>query len=218
MSEAQGPASVRTKPENSSTGQESQSDSKMKVTCARSDISIGAEDENGPSSPHFYSSSVRTSSPSLDTYPVDTANDLPSSLETYGIDSNVPDDPAAEQQVHEQAVKLDLLRRQHSQKAKQTLEQLQTAASTASQTDASFDIIRSNSGMSMELVRQQSDQLKQASGDLKRLAEEQRTLAEEAVANFLLKVLYYMADVLCEGFTLVHSDFTATSACIPAHF
>ncbi|KAL0018580.1 hypothetical protein WJX79_005535 [Trebouxia sp. C0005] len=37
------------------------------------------------------------------------------------------------------------------------------------------------------MVREQSQQLKQASGDLKRLAQEQRTLAEEAVANFLLQ-------------------------------
>ena len=166
-------------------------DSKRTMARARSDISSDAEDGNGPSSPHFYSLSVRKSSPSLDSY---QAGNTPDFTDDAGIDESIQEDMDSDQRVDEQAVKLDLLRRQHSQRAKQTLEQLQTAASIASQSRdspkrPSSDIQRTSSGVSMDMVRQQSEQLKQASGDLKRLAEEQRTLAEEAVANFLLKVL-----------------------------
>lgn len=194
MSDSTKPSSTTVVAPTGASAQESSSDSKLKITRARSDISSNAEDDNGPSSPHFYSLSVRKSSPSLDSYPADSVNSAADSLEDFNIDDSIKEDLASEQQVHEQAVKLDLLRRQHSQRAKQTLEQLQTAASTASQRSESpgrpsSEPRRSNSGVAMQLVRQQSEQLKQASGDLKRLAEEQRTLAEEAVANFLLKVL-----------------------------
>lgn len=161
---------------------------------APSDHSSEAEDENRPGSPHFYSLSVRQDSPSLESYHADTANSKSKNLDDYEIDDCIEEDLTSDQQVQEQAVKLDLLRREHSQRARQTLEQLQTAASTASQRSesprrSSFGSKRTSSNVSMDLVRQQSEQLKQASGDLKRLAEEQRTLAEEAVATFLLKVL-----------------------------
>lgn len=181
-------------PRTSAAGQETSSDNKVKVARARSDISDDTEDGDGPSSPHFYSLSVRKSSPSLDSYHADSVNSASNNLDDYDIDGSIKDDLASEQQVNEQAVKLDLLRRQHSQRARHTLEQLQTAASTASQrsdsptTKSSTEFRRTSSGVSMGIVRQQSEQLKQASGDLKRLAEEQRTLAEEAVASFLLKV------------------------------
>ena len=181
-------------PRTSAAGQEVSSNNKVKVARARSDISNDTEDGDGPSSPHFYSMSVRKGSPSLDSYHADSVNSTSNSLDDYDIDGSIRDDSASEQQVSEQAVKLDLLRRQHSQRARHTLEQLQTAASTASQRSdsptrrSSTEPRRTSSGVSMEIVRQQSEQLKQASGDLKRLAEEQRTLAEEAVANFLLKV------------------------------
>lgn len=180
-------------PRTSAAGQAVSSDNNAKVARARSDISNDTEDGDGPASPHFYSTSVRKSSPSLDSYHADSVNSA-YNLDEYDIDDSIKDDPASEQQVSEQAVKLDLLRRQHSQRARHTLEQLQTAASTASQRSDSptrkfsLETRRTSSGVSMEIVRQQSEQLKQASGDLKRLAEEQRTLAEEAVANFLLKV------------------------------
>lgn len=184
---------VPARPRTSRADQELTSGSKIKVTRARSDISSEAEDENRSSSPHFYSLSVRQDSPSLDSYHADTANSTSINLDDYEIDKSIQEDLSSDQQFDEQAVKLDLLRREHSQRARHTLEQLQTAASTASQRSdsparSSFESRRTNSGVSMELVRQQSEQLKQASGDLKRLAEEQRTLAEEAVANFLLKV------------------------------
>ena len=201
MSDSTKPSSTTADAPTSATSQELRSDSKLKITRARSDISSDAEDDNGPSSPHFYSLSVRKSSPSLETYPADSVNTPADSLAEFNIDDSIKEDLASEQQVHEQAVKLDLLRRQHSQRARQTLEQLQTAASTAASTASQrsdspgrppSEPKRSNSGVAMELVRQQSEQLKQASGDLKRLAEEQRTLAEEAVANFLLKVLHSM--------------------------
>ena len=183
---------LTTTPQTSAAVQNASSDSKMKVSRARSDLSNDTEDGDGPSSPHFYSLSVRQDSSSLDGYHADSV-DASNNLDDYNIDDSIRGDFASEQQVNEQAVKLDLLRRQHSQRARHTLEQLQTAASTASQRSdspnrSSSAPRRTSSGVSMELVRQQSEQLKQASGDLKRLAEEQRTQAEEAVANFLLKV------------------------------
>ena len=188
-------------PRTGASGQKVSSDNRVKVARARSDVSSDNKDGDGPPSPHFYSLSVRKGSPSVDSYHADSVNSASNNLDDYDIDGSIRD-PVSEQQVNEQAVKLDLLRRQHSQRARHTLEQLQTAASTASQRSdsptrrSSTETRRTSSGVSMEIVRQQSEQLKQASGDLKRLAEEQRTLAEEAVANFLLKVCVSAHDSL----------------------
>ena len=175
--------------------QQSEADSQLKIARARSDIRSDAEDEHGPSSPHFYSQSVRKSSRSLDSYISDIENSAPDNENDTKFDVASHDDTESDQQVHEQAVRLDLLRRQHSARARQTLEHLQNTAAPSSGSQASesprrelSDTRRSNSGLSVDMVREQSQQLKQASGDLKRLAEEQRTLAEEAVANFLLQV------------------------------
>ena len=182
---------------------------KIKIARARSDTSTDVEDENGPSSPHFYSLSVRQSSPSLDSYISDIENKAP---EADDDTFHEAEDPAAEQQVHEQAVKLDLLRRQHSAKAKQTLEHLQSSrasmGSRASSSRTSVDSGHHSNEVSVDLVRHQSEQLKQASGDLKRLAEEQRTLAEEAVANFLLKVL----DTSSLRHCMLHAELTSHDA------
>ena len=173
--------------------QESDADSQLKIARARSDLS-DAEDEHGPLSPHFYSQSVRKSSRSLDSYISDIENSAPDNAHDTKFDPS-QNDPESDQQVHEQAVRLDLLRRQHSARARQTLEHLQNTAAPSSGSQASesprggpSETRRSNSGLSVDMVREQSQQLKQASGDLKRLAEEQRTLAEEAVATFLLQV------------------------------
>lgn len=174
--------------------QQSEADSQLKIARARSDIRSDAEDEHGPSSPHFYSQSVRKSSRSLDSYISDIENSAPDNENDTKFDVASHNDTESDQQVHEQAVRLDLLRRQHSARARQTLEHLQNTAAPSSGSQASesprrelSDTRRSNSGLSVDMVREQSQQLKQASGDLKRLAEEQRTLAEEAVANFLLQ-------------------------------
>ncbi len=177
---------------NSAAVKNADADSKFKISRARVDISTDAEDEHGPSSPHFYSTSVRKSLPTLDSYISDIENSAPDNNQDFDIDGTPTEDVASEQQVHEQAVRLDLLRRQHSARARQTLEQLQNTATSTAGSDSprggSSETRRTNSGVSVDMVRQQSEQLKQASGDLKRLAEEQRTLAEEAVANFLLQV------------------------------
>ncbi|DBA82124.1 TPA: hypothetical protein ACH3X1_007113 [Trebouxia sp. C0004] len=174
--------------------QESEAGSQLKVARARSDILSDAEDEHGPSSPHFYSQSVRKSSRSLDSYVSDIENSAPDNAHDIKVDVASQKDAERDQEVHEQAVRLDLLRRQHSARARQTLEHLQNTAVPSSGSQASesprrglSETRRSNSGLSVDMVREQSQQLKQASGDLKRLAEEQRTLAEEAVANFLLQ-------------------------------
>ncbi|KAL0049226.1 hypothetical protein WJX82_009144 [Trebouxia sp. C0006] len=173
--------------------QESDADGQLKIARVRSDILSDAEDEHGPSSPHFYSQSVRKSSRSLDSYISDIENSAPDNAHDTKFDPS-QNDPESDQQVHEQAVRLDLLRRQHSARARQTLEHLQNTAAPSSGSQASesprggpSETRRSNSGLSVDMVREQSQQLKQASGDLKRLAEEQRTLAEEAVATFLLQ-------------------------------
>lgn len=191
MSENQASAAQQTE----AVKQESDADSQLKIARARSDILSDAEDEHGPSSPHFYSQSVRKSSRSLDSYISDIENSAPDNAHDIKFDVASQNDPESDQQVHEQAVRLDLLRRQHSARARQTLEHLQNTAAPSSGSQASesprggpSETRRSNSGLSVDMVREQSQQLKQASGDLKRLAEEQRTLAEEAVANFLLQV------------------------------
>ena len=175
--------------------QESDADGQLKIARVRSDILSDAEDEHGPSSPHFYSQSVRKSSRSLDSYISDIENSAPDNAHDIKVDDTSQNDAQSDQQVHEQAVRLDLLRRQHSARARQTLEHLQNTAAPSSGSQASesprggpSETRRSNSGLSVDMVREQSQQLKQASGDLKRLAEEQRTLAEEAVATFLLQV------------------------------
>ena len=175
-------------------GQEPGSDMKLKIARARSEISSDAEDKQAPSSPHFYSQSVRKSSRSLDSYISDIENSAPDSTQDAEVDAAAKHGTESDQQVHEQAVRLDLLRRQHSARARQTLEHLQNTIPPAPISQASdsprrssSDARRTSSGMSVDMVREQSQQLKQASGDLKRLAEEQRTLAEEAVANFLLQ-------------------------------
>lgn len=198
-------------PRTSVADQQVSSNSKVKVARARSGISNDTEDDDGPPSPHFYSMSVRQGSPSIDSYHADSVNSASNNLDDYDLDGSTRGDTASEQQVDNKAVKLDLLRRQHSLRARHTLEQLQTAASTASQRSdsptrrSSTETRRTSSGVSMEIVRQQSEQLKQASGDLKRLAEEQRTLAEEAVASFLLKVAPLTHDwLLC--MTAVYSQ------------
>jgi len=190
--------------------QESDADSQLKVARACADLS-DAEDEHGPSSPHFYSQSVRKSSRSLDSYISDIENSAPDNAHDIKVDDASQNDAQSDQQVHEQAVRLDLLRRQHSARARQTLEHLQNTAAPSpgfqaseSPRRGSSETRRSNSGLSVDMVREQSQQLKQASGDLKRLAEEQRTLAEEAVANFLLQVaLHPRVHVLYTG--LVHA-------------
>ena len=178
--------------------QDSDADSQLKIVRARSDLLSDAEDEHAPSSPHFYSQSVRKSSRSLDSYISDIENSAPDNVHDMKFDVASQNDPESDQQVHEQAVRLDLLRRQHSARARQTLVHLQNTAAPSSASQASesprrgsSEPRRSNSGLSVDMVREQSQQLKQASGDLKKLAEEQRTLAEEAVANFLLQVALY---------------------------
>ncbi len=192
--------------------QESDADSQLKIARARSDVLSDAEDEHGPSSPHFYSQSVRKSSPSLDSYISDIENSAPDNAHDLKLDNPSQNDPESDKQVHEQAVRLDLLRRQHSARARQTLEHLQNTTAPASGSQASesprrglSETRRSNSGLSVDMVREQSQQLKQASGDLKRLAEEQRTLAEEAVANFLLQVALHARKhhLECTRFVLV---------------
>ena len=76
--------------------------------------------------------------------------------------------------------------------------------SRASSSNTSIDSRHHSNELSVDLVRHQSEQLKQASGDLKRLAEEQRTLAEEAVANFLLKVLQVQTVHFCTTACYMH--------------
>lgn len=193
MSGSTAPDSV---PQTSAVNHENDADHRLKIARARSDMLTEAQEENAPSSPHFYSLSVRKGSPSLDSYISDIENSAPDNQQGFDIDDAIKEDAASEQQVREQAVRLDLLRRQHSATARQTLEQLQHSAASTSGSHgsespnraASSETRRSNSGVSVDIVRQHSEQLKQASGEVRRVAEEQRTLAEEAVANFLLQV------------------------------
>lgn len=153
----------------------------------RSDLSSETDSEAGPSSPHFYSSSVRQNSPSVDSYSTD-AEDFETAKEHN--DRAELASSASEQQLEEEAVKLDLLRRTHAQRAKETLEQLQisSAASATGSQAGDTPKRRSGDGISTNLVRERSQQLRQASEDLKRLAVEQRTSAEDAVANYLFQV------------------------------
>lgn len=150
----------------------------------RSDVSTEADSEGAPSSPHFYSTSVRQNSPSVDSYSTDT-DDVGSTDEHN--DRVTQADAATDQQLEQEAVKLDLLRRGHAQRAKETLEQLQSSSAPGSQAEDT-PRRRSAEGISSSLVREQSQQLRQASEDLKRLAVEQRSSAEDAVADFLFQV------------------------------
>lgn len=151
----------------------------------RSDLVSEADSDGAPSSPHFYSSSVRQNSPSVESYSTDTDDGAGEEHSDH-----IPQTASAsEQQLEEEAVKLDLLRRTHAQRAKATLEQLQMSSAASLTGSQGSDTLRKNSGgISSTLVRERSQQLRQASGDLKRFAVEQRTSAEDAVADFLLQV------------------------------
>lgn len=188
----------------------------LKLARLRSDLSSEAGSESNASSPHFYSSSVRHDDPSLDSYisttytPHDHRAD---SSEAHNI--VLPSaNSASERQLEEQGVKLDLLRRAHSQRAKETLDQLQHAASGASSHghESSAQSIDSNISISTDTVRQRSQQLRQVSGDLKRFAVEQRTSAEDAVANYLLQVVHRQLGRHTVAFLFGSSSHTVTQA------
>lgn len=159
----------------------------------RSDLSSEADSEGAPSSPHFYSTSVRQNSPSIDSYSTDT--DDRSSAEEHA-DRIAQTDSVAVQQLEQEAVKLDLLRRGHAQRAKEVLEQLQNSSAASAGGSQSGDTPRRQSaeGISPSLVRERSQQLRQASEDLRRLAVEQRSSAEDAVADFLFQEDMMMHD------------------------
>lgn len=106
MSESKGPHPYTAGHQNSASDQEPSSDGRADTAQARSDISSGAEDEDGPSSPHFYSLSVRQSS-SMDSLQADTLNTAPDSFDDHNTDDSIKENADSEQQVHEQAVRLD---------------------------------------------------------------------------------------------------------------
>ena len=181
-------SSPQPEPLQQSSQQINADDNAVKLARMRSDLSSEGGSGSPPSSPHFYSSSVRRSDPSLDSY--SSSERKRGAFEAE--DEDFPSaDSASERQFEEQAVKLDLLRRAHSQRAKETLEQLQigrSASGASSQANEAPNRQSQDSNISSDAVRQQSQQLRLASEELKRLAVEQRTSAEDAVANFLFQV------------------------------